>query len=87
MADSLIFNSPAYVASLRTLSVITGSAVRHHWNTHYGVNSENSADVLWNFEKFLLSRKGEVVARFAPDVTADDPRLVSAIDRELAKRA
>ena len=53
----------------------------------YGVNSENSADVLWNFEKFLLSRKGEVVARFAPDVTADDPRLVSAIDEELAKRA
>jgi glutathione peroxidase len=53
----------------------------------YGVNSENSADVLWNFEKFLLSRKGAVVARFAPDVSADDPRLVSAIDEELAKRA
>ena len=51
----------------------------------YGVNSENPADVLWNFEKFLLSRKGEVVARFAPDVDADDPRLVSAIDAELAK--
>jgi glutathione peroxidase len=46
----------------------------------YGVHSENPAEVLWNFEKFLLSRKGEVVARFAPDVTADDPRLVSAID-------
>jgi len=53
----------------------------------YGVNSENSADVLWNFEKFLLSRTGEVVARFAPDVTADDPRLVSAVNEELAKRA
>jgi glutathione peroxidase len=52
----------------------------------YGVNSENPVDVLWNFEKFLLSRKGEVVARFAPDVAADDPRLVSAIDAELAKR-
>jgi glutathione peroxidase len=51
----------------------------------YGVHSENPADVLWNFEKFLLSRKGEVVARFAPDVDADDPRLVSAIDAELAK--
>ena len=46
-----------------------------------------AGDVQWNFEKFLLSRKGEVVARFAPDVTADDPRLVSAIDGELAKRA
>jgi glutathione peroxidase len=32
----------------------------------YGVNSENSADVLWNFEKFLVSREGRVVARFAP---------------------
>jgi glutathione peroxidase len=51
----------------------------------YGVNPENPVDVLWNFEKFLLSRKGEVVARFAPDVPADDPRLVSAIDAELAK--
>jgi glutathione peroxidase len=52
----------------------------------YGVNPENPVDVLWNFEKFLLSRKGEVVARFAPDVAADDPRLVLAIDAELAKR-
>jgi glutathione peroxidase len=51
----------------------------------YAINPENEADVLWNFEKFLLSRKGEVVARFAPDVAADDPRLVSAIDAELAK--
>jgi glutathione peroxidase len=53
----------------------------------YGEQSENPADVLWNFEKFLLSRNGEVVARFSPDVTADDPRLVSAIDEELAKGA
>jgi len=41
--------------------------------------------VLWNFEKFLLNRNGDVVARFAPDVAADDPRLVAAIDAELAK--
>ncbi|MGR9169147.1 glutathione peroxidase [Rhizobium sp. KDH_Rht_773_N] len=42
-------------------------------------------EILWNFEKFLVGRNGKVVARFAPDVTADDSRLVSAIDRELAK--
>jgi glutathione peroxidase len=53
----------------------------------YGVNPANPVDVLWNFEKFLLSRQGEVVARFAPDVTAEDPRLVEAIDAELAKSA
>ena len=51
----------------------------------YGVNPTNPADVLWNFEKFLVSRQGKVVARFAPDVAADDPRLLSAIDAELAK--
>jgi glutathione peroxidase len=51
----------------------------------YGVNPKNPIDVLWNFEKFLVSRRGDVVGRFAPDVTADDPRLVAAIDAELAK--
>jgi glutathione peroxidase len=50
----------------------------------YGVSPENPVDVLWNFEKFLINRKGDVTARFAPDVTADDPRLVAAIDAELA---
>ena len=33
-------------------------------------------DVLWNFEKFLIARDGEVVGRFAPSVTPDDPELV-----------
>ena len=51
----------------------------------YGVNPTNPVDVLWNFEKFVINRKGEVIARFSPDVTADDPRLVSAIDAELAR--
>jgi glutathione peroxidase len=52
-----------------------------------GEQFENPADVLRNFEKFLLSRNSEVVARFAPDVTADDPRLVSAIEEEPATGA
>jgi glutathione peroxidase len=51
----------------------------------YGVDPSNKTDVLWNFEKFLISRQGQVVARFAPDVTADDPRLMAAIEAELAK--
>ena len=52
----------------------------------YGIEASDPTDVLWNFEKFLVSRQGEVVARFAPDITADDPRLLQAIDAELAKR-
>ena len=41
-------------------------------------------DVRWNFEKFLVSRSGEVVARFDPDVVPLDEIVVSAVERELA---
>ncbi|WP_018275649.1 glutathione peroxidase [Teredinibacter turnerae] len=51
----------------------------------HGVERDNPADILWNFEKFVVGRSGEVVARFAPDLTADDPRLVACIEAELAK--
>ena len=53
----------------------------------YGIQPNPAPEVLWNFEKFLVSRTGEVVARFSPDTTADDPKLVAAIDAELAKAA
>jgi glutathione peroxidase len=51
----------------------------------YGIKPENPTDILWNFEKFLVGRNGAVVARFAPDVTADDPILLAAIETELNK--
>lgn len=51
----------------------------------YGLTPNNPPEVLWNFEKFLVSKTGEVVARFAPDITADDARIVDAINAELAK--
>ena len=50
----------------------------------YGIDPKNPVDVLWNFEKFLVDREGQVIARFAPDVAADDPRLVEAIEAALA---
>jgi glutathione peroxidase len=53
----------------------------------YGITPSKEGEVLWNFEKFLVSREGKVVGRFAPDVTPDDPRLVAAIDAELAKKS
>ncbi|MCG5237433.1 glutathione peroxidase [Xanthobacter oligotrophicus] len=46
-----------------------------------------SSDVMWNFEKFVVGRDGRVIARFAPDVTPDDPRLTEALDAALAATA
>jgi glutathione peroxidase len=39
--------------------------------------------ILWNFEKFLVNRRGQVVARFAPDTLPNDPAIIQAIEREL----
>ena len=49
-----------------------------------GLSPKSETDVLWNFEKFLVSRDGKVVGRFAPDITPDDPVLTGAIEKELA---
>lgn len=44
-------------------------------------------EVLWNFEKFIVGRDGEVFARFAPDTPIDDQGLQNAIEGALSKPA
>jgi glutathione peroxidase len=51
----------------------------------YGITPNPEPEVLWNFEKFLVSRSGEVVKRFAPDTAPDAPELIAAIEAELEK--
>ena len=43
-----------------------------------------AGDVDWNFEKFLVSPAGEVVARFRPGVDPESEELVSEIERVLS---
>lgn len=42
-------------------------------------------DILWNFEKFLIGRDGQVVQRFSPDMTPEDPGMVESIKIALEK--
>jgi glutathione peroxidase len=42
--------------------------------------------ISWNFEKFLVGRKGDVVARFAPRTKPDAADVISLIEAELAKK-
>ena len=42
-------------------------------------------DILWNFEKFLVGRDSQVVQRFSPDMTPEDPIVMEAIKLALAK--
>ena len=50
----------------------------------YGIEANPEPEILWNFEKFLVNREGEVVERFSPDTQPDAPELVEAIKAELA---
>ncbi|UAK25365.1 glutathione peroxidase [Sphingomonas nostoxanthinifaciens] len=49
----------------------------------YGMTPNPEPEVLWNFEKFLVGRDGEVASRFSPDTAPDDDALIQAIEREL----
>ena len=35
----------------------------------------------WNFDKFLINRDGEVVARFKPRTTPQDPELIKSVEK------
>jgi len=44
-------------------------------------------EVKWNFQKYLVDRRGEVVAKFDPKVAPDDPALVERIEALLAEES
>lgn len=46
-----------------------------------------AGDVKWNFEKFLVSAGGDVIARFRPQVTPESDALVEAIEAALPASA
>lgn len=46
---------------------------------------KEKGDILWNFEKFLIGRDGEVIQRFSPDMTPEDPIVMESIKLALAK--
>jgi len=44
----------------------------------------HTGDIRWNFEKFLVSREGDVLARFSPLAEPESPEVVEAINAALA---
>ncbi|MFJ7077683.1 glutathione peroxidase [Streptomyces sp. NPDC098781] len=44
----------------------------------------HSGDIRWNFEKFLIGRDGQVVARFSPQTEPEAAELVTAVEAQLA---
>jgi glutathione peroxidase len=51
---------------------------------HNGATTNPEPGILWNFEKFLIDRNGDIIARFSPEIVPDDPIIISAIESALA---
>jgi glutathione peroxidase len=49
-------------------------------------NPQFAGAIKWNFEKFLIARNGEVVARFASDVDPEGEPFLNAVRGELNKK-
>ncbi len=76
---------PLYAALIAAQphAVLSGNPQLRDTLSKHKLLPAGDTDVMWNFEKFLVNREGSVVARFAPDVTPDDARLISAIEDAL----
>lgn len=49
------------------------------------LNDHIDAPVTWNFQKFLINKKGEVVASFSPRTSVFNSEVIAAIEAELNK--
>jgi glutathione peroxidase len=63
-----------------------GQCPLYKFLTSKETNPKSAGPVRWNFEKFLIGRHGEIVARFASDVEPDAEDFERALRNELAKK-
>lgn len=48
--------------------------------TAFADSEGNAGDIQWNFEKFLVNKNGQVVARFRPTVDPEADEVIAAIE-------
>lgn len=57
----------------------------YQYLTDAAANPKTAGEIQWNFTKFLIDRKGNVLARFEPAVTPDSAGMVKAVEQALAQ--
>jgi glutathione peroxidase len=82
------FCSATYGATFPLTSKVDVNGSRRHplyeWLTATPDADGMAGEVEWNFEKFLVSPSGAVVARFRPPVEPEDDRVIAAIEQVLS---
>lgn len=89
-ADIQEFCSATYNTTFPLFSKVSvkgdDQAPLYRYLTDAKTNPKYAGDIEWNFAKFLVNRKGEVVARFKAGHKPTEPDVVAAIELELAKK-
>ena len=67
--------------------VVKGKGISplYEYLTSKETNPKFGGEIKWNFTKFLVNKKGEVVARFEPRIKPDSKDVTQAIEAELKK--
>jgi glutathione peroxidase len=67
---------------------VKGKAIHplYRFLTEKETNPAFAGKIAWNFTKFLVNRKGDIVARFEPRTVPDDPAVIAAIEKALQEK-
>lgn len=79
------FCAMTYGVDFPLLAKLEVNGANRHPLYRWLIASEAGAgkDIGWNFEKFLVGRDGQVVARFSPQTRPDAPEVIAAIEAAL----
>jgi glutathione peroxidase len=68
--------------------VVDGKGIEplYEYLTSKETNPKFAGKIKWNFNKFLVNKKGEVIARFEPKVQPSSNEVTSAIEDSLAEK-
>lgn len=78
---------PLYNALIAAQPQAEGTEAMRGKLAAYGIKPGVASEVLWNFEKFVVDRRGRVIARLSPDCAPEDSRLRAVLDGALAAQA
>jgi len=63
--------------------VVKGEGINPLYSWLIAHSTTPTADVKWNFEKFLIDRKGHVIDRIGNRTPPDEPEVVAEVERAL----
>ncbi len=67
--------------------VVKGQGIHplYAYLTGKDTNPKFAGEIPWNFTKFLVNRKGEIIARFEPKDEPDSEKVIKAIEAAIAE--